>query len=457
MATATLIKRGDETQPTATLVRSGGMEQQTPQAEPDFFDRIGSLAAKRGQEVAQTQADFDKGLISSGERALQMVGKGFFGTLNDVVGESVASALSAVTPDDWEDYLKEQIAAGAESVMSTRNAKDALAWWESLDPQERKNWEAGANIVSGLMPFKGTKAVKVAKTSKVAAKKKAFSKLFTQQGKNADEAVNQRVLNTLVDTPNLKPRYGTKPEKAIQIMKNERDRLDGLIDDSLKQYNGTKPSVGDLDNFVNNKIDQLRTRPVWKELGSTADADFKSMTNILDGLTSKYKLDGIPAHKLPEIRKKFDNDIILWGKNKGIDNIIESQHPLGKLARAMRNGVNDLIDQKAGVDAKVIRGRQSNLYIAQKNLKNNANKGKGTFKQALDYAIQHPFMVGAALQGGGLFSNAAVLTGLGLGTAGYGVVKGAPAMLGATGRMMQASPAASGLFYGYDENEDVQP
>jgi hypothetical protein len=456
MATATLIKRGDESQPTATLVRSGGMQQQAPQEEPGFLDRVGSLAQKRGAEVAQTQMDYERGLISSGERALQMIGKGVFGTLNDIVGETVGSVFSALTPDEAEDWLKEQIASGAESVMKTRNAKELLAWYQSLDPQERKNWESGANIFAGLMPLKGTKAVGVGKTTKIAAKKKAFSKLFTQQGKNVDEALNQRVLNTLVDTPGLKPRHGATPDKAIEIMKKERDRLDGLIDDSLRKYDGVQPSVGDLDNFVNNRIDQLRSRPAWSELGKTADADFKSMTNILDGFTSKYKLDGIPAHKLPEIRKKFDNDIILWGKNRGIDNIIESQHPLGKLARAMRNGVNDLIDQKAGVDAKALRGRQSNLYIAQKNLKNNAKKGKGTFKQAFDYALQHPFMVGAALQGGGLFSNPAVLTGLGLGATGYGIAKSAPNIAIGAGRAMQASPAASGLFYGYDENKDVQ-
>jgi hypothetical protein len=65
-------------------------------------------------------------------------------------------------------------------------------------------------------------------------------------------------------------------------------------------------------------------------------------------------------------------------------------------------------------------------------------------------------MVGAALQGGGLFSNPAVLTGLGLGATGYGIAKSAPNIAIGAGRAMQASPAASGLFYGYDENKDVQ-
>src|SRR5210317_1803465 len=124
--------------------------------EPDFMDRMGAIGGKRRGEVEKTWEDCQGGLINTGELVLQAVGKGFFGTLNDVIGETVktgaheavSAILSEKSADQAEAWLSEQIASGVETVMSVDEARQMLDWYQSLDPNDRKNLDSFANIVT---------------------------------------------------------------------------------------------------------------------------------------------------------------------------------------------------------------------------------------------------------------------------------------------------------------------
>jgi hypothetical protein len=447
--------------------------EETPQQqEPEFFDRLGSLVQGRANELAQTQADYEAGKIGGLTWAVQTVGKGLFGTVADIAGESVATLVSDMMPDEAEAYLKQVIASGAETVMSTDTAKELLAMYQTMDPQDRKTLESATNIAMGLVPAKGMGNAKPlgkqveavgkgmrasAKATTIARQKKAFSRLYTAKEGTRAAGRNESVLNTLIDVPDLKP--SVAPEAARELIKNERKRLDDLIFADVAKSKNPPLSVNAINNHVNKRLDALRSSdPAYKQIG---DTPFKQVSEMLDDHLVKFKQSGVTPKELIKLRKDLDSSIGLW---KGNDKILRESGAVNNIVREFRNGLNDLIDSyKVDVDTAALRNKQSLLYTAEENLMKNSNKFKNKWQQSWDYAKAHPFAVGAAVSGTGLLAAPGVLPAVGATAAILGLNKANPAIRSGFGAGIQAlggvTPSAtrSGLFYGYDENEDVQP
>jgi hypothetical protein len=447
--------------------------QATPQQqEPEFFDRLGSLVQKRGQELAQTQADYEAGKIGGLTWGVQTIGKGLFGTVADIAGESIATLVSDMMPDEAEAYLKQVIASGAETVMSTDTAKELLAMYQNMDPQDRKTLESATNIAMALVPAKGMGKVKPlgkqvegagaamkasAKATKLARQKKAFSRLYTAKEGTRSAGRNDAVLNTLIDVPKLKPSMA--PDAAREIIKNERKRLDDLIFADVAKSKNPPMSVNAINNHVNKRLDALRySDPAYKQIG---DTPFKQISEMLDDHLVKFKQTGATPQDLIKLRKDLDASIGLW---KGNDKILRESGAVNNVVREFRNGINDLIDSyKVDVDTAALRNKQSLLYTAEENLAKNSGKFKKWHERGWDYAKAHPFAVGAAVSGTGLLAAPGVVPAIGAAGAVYGTAKMFPAMRSGFGAGIQmlggVTPSAtrSGLFYGYDENEDVQP
>lgn len=442
------------------------------QQEPEFFDRLGSLVQKRAGELADTQADFDAGKIGGLTWAVQTVGKGLFGTVADIAGESIATLVSDMMPDEAEAYLKQVIASGAETVMSTDTAKELLAMYQTMDPQDRKTLESATNIAMGLLPAKGLGKAKPlgkqveavgtgikasAKATTIARQKKAFSKMYAAKEGTRSAGRNDAVLNTLIDTPNLKP--STAPEAARELIKKERSRLDNLIFADVAKSKNPPMSVNAINNHVKKRLDALRlSDPAYKQIG---DTPFKQVSEMLDDHLVKFKQSGATAQDLIKLRKDLDASIGLW---KGNDKILRDSGAVNNIVREFRNGINDLIDSyKVNVDTAALRNKQSLLYTAEENLMKNSSKFKNKWQRTWDYAKSHPFTVGAAVSGSGLLAAPGVLPAVGAAGALYAGAKMSPAVRSGFGTGIQmlggVTPTAtrSGLFYGYDENEDVQP
>lgn len=442
------------------------------QQEPEFFDRLGSLVQKRAGELADTQADFDAGKIGGLTWAVQTVGKGLFGTVADIAGESIATLVSDMMPDEAEAYLKQVIASGAETVMSTDTAKELLAMYQNMDPQDRKTLESATNIAMALVPAKGMGKVKPlgkqvegagaamkasAKATKLARQKKAFSRLYSAKEGSDLAKRNDAVLNTLIDTPKLKPNMA--PDAAREVIKNERKRLDDLIFADVAKSKNPPMSVSRIQQHVNDRLDALRASdPVYKKI---PDTWFNDVYDMLDEHLLKFKVDGASPTDIIKVRKALDKSIGLW---KGSDEILRKSNAASNIVREFRNSLNDIIDSyKVNVDTRALRNKQSLLYTAEENLAKNSGKFKKWHERGWDYAKSHPFAVGAAVSGTGLLAAPGVIPAIGAAGAVYGTAKMSPAIRSGFGTGIQmlggVTPTAtrSGLFYGYDENEDVQP
>lgn len=447
------------------------------QKDDNYLQRVGGLISKRMGETKESLADLRSGEIRQDEYTLQVVGKGVFGTLFDIAGETVATILSTMTPDEAEDYIKEVISSKTNELMSTDTAKKLLGWYGSLDRNDRKNIESVANILfgysTGLTKNKnilGTdKAAKWLDDSAGAQKLKRVRKKLepivldqrkkTQEARTLDvDSVNQakrdtEIINTVLSVKNFKPSNSSK--KNIAILKNEASKLD---DELMKGLAKNKTM------FSNNTVRSSIAKEVDTLINKSAYASTKKAQNFMKELDELVKNNPVfrkgsfTPKQLVEARRAFDADIKALGKT---DEVFKETGVNGSLIRAYRDGMNKIIDdiEIGRVDTKAIRQKQSKLIEAQVNIARNT-EAKSKTRIALDYAKSHPFLAASPLAGGGMFASPLIQAGLGTGALLYGGYKAAPYVKQLGARAIERAPIGapvSGMFYGKQEDEDIAP
>jgi hypothetical protein len=455
--------------------------------ELDYLDRMGNIFKKRGGELAKTQADFESGEIGEASWALQTIGKGLFGTIADAVGETVstgaseaiATILSEKTADQAEEWLKEVIASGTETLMSNDEAQEILAWYRGLDPQTRKNLESATNIAAGMLPpmargnlkdtMKSTGAAleKSGQMSKTARQKKVLAKTALDNNPKAKIArankdpniiaMDNDILDTLVTVKGVKA--GAKPQKNIDAIDVELVNLDGKVDDLLKKVTvNINPKM--VPNVVRQQVRAIvDVDPSLSPMRKVNANYIKSLDEVLESHLSKY--DGTLLG-LRKLRTAFDETIKRESTNP--DSVFHGTAKNSPFVKAYRDALNNIVDtvaERQGLDVKTLRSRQNKLINAKKNLAAMKDKTKGKWDKVKDFAKAHPYITFGLLNpaNAGLLKAPAAVGAL-VGLTGYGAYKGltSPAMRQSVGQAMQgvgtlAPTATRSMFYGAPEEE----
>lgn len=154
---------GIEPQPTVKQKMQSEFEK-----KKSFAQDVGSSFKKRQDMVTTIRDAYTSGEQSLPETALQMVGKGVAGLVNDVAGSTLAYGASAVTPDFIEEPIKQGI-GNAVSYISDSAAGDVLRDYagsygdfEKNNPRLSRNIDSVVNIGSIAAPFVPVKGTSVA-------------------------------------------------------------------------------------------------------------------------------------------------------------------------------------------------------------------------------------------------------------------------------------------------------
>jgi ElaB/YqjD/DUF883 family membrane-anchored ribosome-binding protein len=448
-----------------------------------YPSNIADALSKRNLELGQTQRDYEQGKINLGEWALQTVGKGLFGSIADIAGETAATVLSALTPDEAEQQVKDWVAAGANNVMSTESAQELLEFYQGLDPNTRKNIESATNIAAVYAPKGISKTGKAlttsGKRSQVQVKKDKLAETVLDTSTKGKELratnpnlvkMDEAILNTLLDVKGIKP--GAKPSVNISAIDTELGRLDAKLLKELSGIEGVKVSGNLLKkNIPLTVAKRLGDDPVF------SDPSLKKVSKTIENLLFNDK-GGYIGNKslsvadIAQARRNLDKGLkkLRGGQSDASKMFVESGAN-GDIIRAYRDVLNEIVDglaKNADVDTSAIRTRQSHLLSAKTNLGKAAAKkeGKSGAQKVIDYAKSHPFVVGSAIGAatggtGGMIANPAVIgAGAGL-LGGIGAYKATTSPLTriATGAALQSqipTATAAASLYGSAPDESEQ-
>lgn len=452
--------------------------------EDSYLDRLGGLISKRMEEVDETIQATREDEINYAEFALQTVGKGFFGTVMDIAGETVATVLSELTPDAAEEQIKEWIAAGAEEVLNTDQAQELLTLYQGLDPNTRKNIESATNIAFGWSGLgAGKKAVikpinlikKSAQTTRLTKlKDKLASSVLSQKSKAKTARGSQKwtpfendILNEVALLKGITPK---NPAKNIRIIEKELRRLDDKIKIGLNSSPKAlklKVTQKVLKDRINANVNALKTGKdgaVYAD--KSLDGVYDRLNHLLFDKKAGYaKNSAFRPADLHEMRVSLDRGLKKLAK--GTDRPIIEAGAQGEIIRTYRNAINGLLDDLGtGVDTAKIRSVRHKLILANKHLAENKDKTKTLLEKSVDYAKKHPWAVAAATSGSGVMYNPKVV---GAGLLGAGMYAPYKAVTSPAARELVAktlplagmvvSPKTapiSGMFYGTDD-ENIAP
>lgn len=433
-----------------------------PDFDPDgFFGRVGQKIEKRVEKVQRGTEMYEKGEITYPELVLRGLGFGA-GTVFDTVGEGVMTILSALTPDQAEDFLKEQIAAGGTKLMELETAQNVLQFYQELPQRTRDNIGDIVDVGMGMIP-KGQLGKQLSKSG-LEAEKNALGKYVLSQTANAKElrakelglpknlqtTLNREdaILNTIVSLPGVS---SSSSRKAVMgAVNKEIGKLGSDIRKNLAKVD---------DQFVPKQTVNLQVTEAMQAFIKAnpifAESQFKNLrTNIQTAYKQALKdYTGKPSELL-KLRQDFDKNIATLLKKDVHEGDVSRE-----MVAAIRNRINDMMEQVAPDDAiKASMRRQHNLMLAKENLSYNMAREGSIIDRTVQFANQHPFMTMSAAGGTGmipsLLSSELGLVG-GLTAAGaYGVTR--PAVRQAAGAALSTLPVGRGMLYGAaNETQDV--
>ena len=144
-------------------------QQEQPQQEQGFFDRVGESIGERALEAQEIKQRYGEGEMSEASAMLQGIGNVGFGLMGDVVGEGVVSAgrgigsaAEAIAPETTESVkqLGQDIMQSDIGQMGLQALKAGGEYWDQFRgsyPDVARNLEAVGNI-AGAVPLGGATA-----------------------------------------------------------------------------------------------------------------------------------------------------------------------------------------------------------------------------------------------------------------------------------------------------------
>ena len=110
-----------------------------------YPERIGNIIESRKEDVVKAIQSRDEGRSSSQEMWLQTIGKGVAGTMMDVAGETIGTAVGTAS-DLYDPKVRQGFNDLMKGVVESDSAKLAIDMYQSLDENTRKNVESIFNI-----------------------------------------------------------------------------------------------------------------------------------------------------------------------------------------------------------------------------------------------------------------------------------------------------------------------
>ena len=425
-----------------------------PDVDPDsFFGRVGTNIGKRIEKVERGVEMYEQGDITYPELALRGLGFGV-GSVFDTIGEGVMTILGALTPDEAEMFLKEQIAAGGTKLMELESAKDVLQFYQELSPRTKDNIGDIITTATGMLP-KGQLGKQISKSG-LEADKSALGKIVLNQTDNAKQMRAREVglpknmqttmkredeiLNTVVSLPGVSS--ATSRKGVMGAINKEVGKLSGDIRKSLSKVDNTVVPKQTINTKVTQAIQEFtQANPIY------ATPQFKNLrTNVQQAYRQALKgYTGKPSELL-KLRQDFD---------KNVATLLKKDVHEGDVSREMvatiRNSMNDMMEAVAPDDAiKASMRRQHNLILAKDNLSYNMAREGSLIQRTAEQISSHPYLTMGAFTGSGVTSKLLGSEALGVGLLSAGAAYGAtrPVVRRAAGAAMSTLPVGRGMLYG---------
>lgn len=432
-----------------------GFEQATPpDINPEsFLGRVGEQIGQRIDKVSRASEEYKVGGITYPEFALRGLA-GVYGAIFDTVGEGVMSILSTLTPDEAEDFLKEQIAAGGTALMNTETAQEALQAWQALPQRTRDNIGDLGVVATGMLP-KG-KAGAALSDSAVASTKKKISDYVLNQSVNAKKARaaemglpktlqntlnrEEAILNTVVSIPGVTA--SASREKVMGALNKEIGRLGTQVRTALEKAPTRVPKASVNKQITQSVREFIQANPEFatKQLRPAVEKVMTAYQTATKGYTGK-------PSELLKLRQDFDKIVEkLFRKDVHAGDDVSRE-----LVATIRNQMNNMMEAVAPDDnVKALMRRQHHAMLAKENVAFSMAVEPKLVKQVLQKLEQHPILTASALGGGGMLSklmgSEPLGVGLATGAAAYGLSR--PAVRGVAGAALSGLPVARGTAFG---------
>jgi len=430
----------------------------TPVAEPDvdpdsFFGRVGEQIGKRIEKVERGVKMYEEGEITYPELALRGLGFGV-GSVFDTIGEGVLTILSELTPDQIEDFLAEQIAAGGTKLMESETARDLLQTYQELPQRAKDNLGDIITVGAGVLP-KGQVGKKVVESG-IKAEKDILAKYVLNQTpsakefrareaglpKNMQTTLNREdaILNTVVSLKGVSESSSRK--KIMGSINQEIGRLGKDIKKNLAKSEYKFISKQNVNTAVTKAMQEYTQK---NPLFGT-----EKFSNLRNNLQEAYRqalkdFNGKPEDLL-KLRQDFDKNVATLLKKDVHEGDVSRE-----MVASIRNSLNNMMEQVAPNDAiKASMRRQHNLMLAKDNLAYNMAREGSMVDNTVKFINQHPFMAMSAAGGTGMLpsllsSELGVVGGLTAAGA-YGVTR--PSVRKGVGTVLSAAPTTRGMLFG---------
>lgn len=449
-----------------------------PKSQGEFFDRIAKLASNRKEEMTGAVGKYGRGELGLGSTLLQVVGKGGFGTAADLVGETVASGVSAVVPDAVEEPIKQYAYEMLGKAYNSEIGKVIAREWNKLDPETQNNLEATGNIMAWATPKLKAGGVgdKLTNMGQVVKKGRMANKLqLPDTAKNRLAEAKRRFRppyafdEVVEEVSKLKTTSPNKSFKAnITAVGDEIAALDKNLFRELR-----KRSVDIPEDLIDQKIDleltNLLKNNQWIQsnasIASAFDNNIAALQKILDDSPNT-------PQGLLVARRKFDKLL----KDSMFEIPVDERIARDAVSTVLRRTLNDVVSEAAPyAPVKETLRKQSRLYNGLDNLAENYALEKPPLAELRNIAQRYPGASVGVLAGASPFIAAApqIAAIAGAGAVGAGAYRGFPAALRGSGAALSTVGRAtdvsrisanldrlpllrSALLYGNEGEEEEQ-
>ena len=433
--------------PEGALTADKELIKNVAQGTGEYVDRLDAARQGRKDEVEKAIQSYRNNNLSEGSLLLQLAGKGLAGNAVDLVGETVNTALSAVTPDQIEEPIKLWAQQAFGAAYNSDVGQSMAKAWKSLSPEAQANAQSAGNILAVLTPkLKLSKAGKKIKGMGSALKRERLASTtlkLPDTAKNREIEANraftedfnyQAVVDEMAKIQSISPNKSYKQNIiAVNAAIAEIDL--GLMRELRKNNAGAKEITQE---FIDEKLDFRLNQVLTDERSLINDADIsRSVDQYV--LKARELMDARP--KTPagvlHARRTFDKFI----KDKDFQTTAYDLTARGLVQKALRNAMNDIAGEAApsNVPLKKILDTESKLFMGWSNLTDNYIQSSDFLETAVRYAKRHPSLaVAGAGMGAGLASSIyapALATGL----AAAGVYRYTPKVLEKTGSAIEKS------------------
>lgn len=432
--------------------------EQTPDLQEPMFEE-GSLGDRISTKVRarlDNAQDSTRMMMEDEQTFLEAAAQEWGQVLmagNDTVSETILSALSGMTPDGAEEWLKEQIDTGAEALMSTDTAKDLYQMYRSLEPRTRKNLEAAGNIGLSFLPMKSRVGTKLTEMG-AKGEKASLGRYLLGQGTSARKAriaeegmdpsrqtIRNRESSILNTALTIKGVTASTPRpKMMAALNTEVARLGTDIKKALSQV-PTKIPKGTVTLTVNRALSEFK-----KANPEFASKDLKHIVEKVSRayLSANKTYNGRPEDLL-RVRREFDE----IAKKVFKDDILAGNDVASEVLYVVRNTMNQMM-QNVAPDAKIRAAmqRQHHALIAKDNLSLNMAMEKNLGDKLISKMEHHPFFVGGVLSGTGVGGQlmGSEATGVAAGLLGAGYVATRPSVQKAAGATLSTVKPTKSLL-----------